>query len=303
LGFTVILLELCGSHLLRVEVADASPTCFQNPTAASGAAEQETIVDKTPDELVRALPELAGLEPAQGQEILPVVLKKVGENVEAYFRNFLSTTALEETVQQRLRLDGNVEETFRQEYRYLVVTHPGNGPMDWDEYRADKEGRPVGTTAQGGALLTARFFYVPIYLHSQYQEDSDFSYLGQQNVDGHKCHVIAFAQSPDTARLKVTLTEGLVSYKVFLQGLAWIDATSYQIIRMYTELLPDLSVRAIKKQTTEVTFGEVHFKRIDVSFWLPREVVVNTDWSGRKFRNYHRYSGYQLYSSETKLIY
>jgi hypothetical protein len=299
----VILLELCGSHLLRVAVANASPTRFQNPTAAGGAAEPETIVDKTPAELVRALPELTGLEPAQSQEILPVVLKKAGENAEAYFRNLLSTTALEETVQQRLRLDGTVDETSKHEYRYLVLTHPGNGPMNWDEYRTDKEGRPVVTTAPSGTLLTARLFYVPIYLHPRYQEDSGFSYLGQQNVNGHKCHVIAFAQSPATARLKVTLTEGAVSYEVLMQGLAWIDATSYQIIRMYTELLPDQPVRGIKDQTTEVTFDEVHFKGTDATFWLPREVVVNTDWSGRKFRNYHRYSGYQLYSSETKLIF
>lgn len=285
-------------------VAAGSPSIhIQNPTAAGGAGGPATLVDKTSDELVRALPELAGLEPAESQEILPVILKKAGENAEAYFRNMVSTSALEETVQQRLRLDGKVDETYKQKFHYLVVTHPKSGPLQLEEYRTDKKGRPAGNKVLSGTVLTLRFVYAPVYLHPEYQEESNFNYLGRQTVEGHPCYVVAFAQRPAAARLWMQLTEGSLTYGVLLQGLAWIDMSGYQIVRMYTELLPDLTVRDIKEQTTEITFGEVHFREIDVTFWLPREVVVYTDWSGRKFRNYHRYSDYKLYSSQTKLIY
>jgi hypothetical protein len=275
----------------------------QNPPSAADATSPARLVDESPTELVKSMPELSGLQPAANQTNLPLILKKVGENVEAYFRNYVSTTAQEDTVQQRLQMDGQVEETFKNEYRYLVITHPGNGSTDWDEYRTDKDGKPAGTNGPSGALLTARFAYVPIYLDSKYQEETDFSYVGQQVVDGHQCQVIAFSQWPPTARLFVTLTDGSLSYKAFVQGLAWIDATSYQIIRMYTELLPDPVEIAVKQQTTDVTFEEVHFPGINTVLWLPRDVVVNTNWAGRRFRNLHHYSDYKLYASQTKMIF
>ena len=294
---------LFGPHRLVDAPPWHAPIKNQGPQKAPAGNGQATIVDKTPAELLQALPELAGLEPATSQEILPEILKKVGESVEAYFHNVVSTRALEETIQERLGLNGTVEETFKQTFRYLVIPHPEKGPLDLEEYRTDEESHPASGTLRSGTVLTARFVYVPVYLHPVYQDDSDFSYLGQQTVEGRKCYVVAFAQVPETAHLRAWLTVGTLSYQVFLQGLVWIDQTSFRIIRMYMELLPDATARKIKEHTTEVTFGEVRFKGIDVVSWLPREVEVHIDWEGRKYRNYHRYSDYQLYASQTKIIY
>jgi hypothetical protein len=294
---------LSGPGCCSGVAAGSSSIRFQDPAAAGNAGGPATMVDKTPDELVHAVPQLAGLEPAASQEILPDILKRVGENVEAYFRNMVSTSALEETARQRLRLDGKVENTVKQKFRYLVIARTSGEGLNLEEYRTDKKGRPVGQKRRVGTVLSHGFAYMPLYLHPRHQPGSAFKYLGEQIVEGHRTLVIAFAQRPETAQLRVELRERSASYRVLVQGLAWIDATSYQIIRMYTELLPDLMVRSIKAQSTEASFGEVHFKGIDIVFWLPREVVVNMDWGGWKFRNYHRYSGYQLYSSQTKLIY
>lgn len=155
----MIALPVLGSRS-RLDAATSSVS-FQNSATADEVTGPETIVDKTPDELIRAMPELAGLEPAFGEKILPGILKRVGENVRAYFRNYLSTSAQEETVQERLRSDGQVEDTFKQEHRYFVVTHPGNGPADWGEYRTDNEGKPADTNVERNAVLTSRFCVYP----------------------------------------------------------------------------------------------------------------------------------------------
>jgi hypothetical protein len=54
---------------------------------------------------------------------------------------------------------------------------------------------------------------------------------------------------------------------------------------LHMELLPDATVRTVKEHTTEVTYSEVRFKGIEAVLWLPREVVVHTDWAGKKYRN------------------
>jgi len=294
---------LFGAHCLVEPAPGYWLAKDQEPQKAPAGEGQATIVDMTPEELVQTLPELAGLEPATRPEILPKILKKVGENVETYFHSVVSTRALEDTIQERLGLNGNAEETFKQRFWYLVIPHPEKGPLELEEYRTDDESRPANRTLVGGTVLTEGFVYCPVYLHPTYQEDSDFSYLGQQNVESRRCHVVAFAQVPQTARLRAQLTAGPLSYKFLLQGLVWIDTTSFRIIRMYMELLPDTKAREIKQHTTEVTFGEVRFKGIDVVSWLPREVEVHIDWEGRKYRNYHRYSDYQLYAAQTNIIY
>ena len=299
----VVSVLLFGPHRLVDAAPGHWPIKNQESQRAAAGNGQATIVDKTPAELIQALPELAGLEPAASQKMLQEILKKVGANVEAYFHSVVSTSALEETIQERLGLNGTVEETFKQTFRYLIIPHPEKGPLDLEEYRTDEKSHPASGTLRTGTVLTARFVYVPVYLHPVYQEDSDFNYVGQQTVEGRKCYVVAFAQVPETAHLRARLTAGLFSYEVLLQGLVWIDATSFQIIRIYMELLPDSTARNVKEYSTEVTFGELRFKGIDVVSWFPRQVVVHIDWEGRKYRNYHRYSDYQLYGSQTKIIY
>jgi hypothetical protein len=129
--------------------------------------------------------------------------------------------------------------------------------------------------------------------------------MGQQTVTGHKCYVVAFAQIPEAAHLRAQLNDGPVSHSVLLQGLVWADATSFQIIRMYTQLLPYASGSNVREFNTDVTYGEVRFPGVDVVLWLPREVVVDIDWGSknRRYRNYHHYSNYQLYASQSKIIY
>jgi hypothetical protein len=46
------------------------------------------IADWSSAEVIRWVPELKGFEPAESQEALPAILNKVGQNVEAFFRNF-----------------------------------------------------------------------------------------------------------------------------------------------------------------------------------------------------------------------
>ena len=294
-----------GPHRLATAASANSLRDNQEPQGVHAPAGQATIIDKTPAELVQALPQLAGLEPAASQEVLPEILEKIGANVEAYFRSVLSTCAQEETIQQRLGTDAGVEKSVKQTFRYLVVANPEKGPLHLEEYRTDEKGLTAGGSLLTSTVLTERFVYLPVYLHPRYQDDSDFSYVGRQTVTGHKCYVVAFAQIPEAAHLWAQLNEGPVSHSVLLQGLVWADAASFQIIRMFTQLLPVATECKVREFNTDVTFDEVRFPGIDVVVWLPRQVVVDIDWGtkNRRYRNYHHYSNYRLYAAQSRIIY
>jgi len=86
-------------------------------------------------------------------------------------------------------------------------------------------------------------------------------------------------------------SEGTTTYT---QGIAWIDAESYQITRISTDLLTPLPQVKLMKETTEINFNQVHFKRPPLAFWLPDVVTVTLDWNGKILRNQHAYSDFLL---------
>ncbi len=85
-----------------------------------------------------------------------------------------------------------------------------------------------------------------------------------------------------------------------VQGVAWIDELSFQIVRLRTGLLAPPPGAGLKQQTTDIRFEEVRFEKLPAGLWLPHEVVVTMDWKGEIFRNRHRYSDFKLFSVETK---
>jgi hypothetical protein len=89
--------------------------------------------------------------------------------------------------------------------------------------------------------------------------------------------------------------KGQTSYTTLSQGLAWVDAATFQIVRIHTELLAPLPELRLDKQTIDVDFHEVHFTHLNQTVWLPNEVLVSLDWNGKRLRNRHEYSDYKVF--------
>jgi hypothetical protein len=284
--------------------AAAGAACWQlrDPGELQRYANVRPIVDWTPDELARAVPELKRLEPAQGQQELPLILQRVGENVEALFRNFPNTSSLERVTQRRWRGEGWSGAEISQRFHYLVLARPGETALGLDEYRTDAKGKQAGLPGLvRGFLLTQGFVSTAIYFHPLEQSGSAFRYLGRQMMHKRQTYVVAFAQRPATARVTGQTTIGEKSVAILVQGVAWIDPASFQIVRLRTDLLAPREDIGLKRQTTEVDFGEVRFSSVAARLWLPRQVAVKQEWKDWTFYNLHRYSAFKLFKVEAKI--
>ena len=251
------------------------------------------------DYLHRPPPDLKGLEPATDQGQLDSILDGVGKTVAEFFRNFPNTTSLEQIHQEKLGRKLKVGAALDQKFHYLCFTPAKAWGPGFDEYRADMLGRrtlPQGT--QDGYMLTSGFASASLFFHPTYQSQAAFRYLGRQKVNGRDTYVIAFAQQPGKARLSGAFNFGQISMTTFSQGLAWVDSESYEITRLRTDLLMPLSEAKLERATTEIAFGEVHFKGIGKGFSVPRQVTVTVDWNGKHLQNEHRYSEFKLFNVE-----
>ena len=268
--------------------------------AQAAYAKAKTDVDEPIDYLNRTIPELKGLEPASSQQPLDAILVAVGKNVAEFFRRLPNTTSLEQIHQEKLK-NGKVIDAQDQSFHYLCLTQEeGGGPVT-NEHRADLSGNesvPQGT--QEGYMLTLGFVGVPLIFHPIYQPESAFRYLGRQKMDGHDTYVIAFAQRPAKARFTGIFKSGSTAVTTLSQGVAWIDAENYRVVRLRTDLLKPLPEVRLKRKTTEIDYGETRFKETAEAFWLPQEVTVTVDWNNRVLRNMHRYSDFKLFNVDVK---
>jgi hypothetical protein len=115
-------------------------------------------------------------------------------------------------------------------------------------------------------------------------------------VNDRESFVVSFAQQPAKARLAGAFKLNGTPSITFTQGLAWIDAETYQIVRVRSDLLTPLPQVRLERQTTEIDFGAVQFKKISQEFWLPQRVSVAVDWNGKHLRNEHQYSDFKLFN-------
>lgn len=264
-------------------------------------SEVQSVVSQPMSSLLKAVPELQGLQPAASQQDLVLILQKTGENVKSFFETFQNTASMEQIREERLAKDGKVKDSLNQKFQYLLLTRPEKWGLGLEEFRTNAHGdRTAPTGLESGLMVTSGFASASLVFHPEYQSGATFRYLGQQTVKGRSCYVVAFAQSPAKAQMVERFNTDDGSVLVLFQGLAWIDAENFRIVRLRTDLLQPQTKIRLQRQTTEINYDPVQFKQIVSALWLPSEVAVTLQWAGKTYHNEHRYSDFRLFNTQTQ---
>jgi hypothetical protein len=133
------------------------------------------------------------------------------------------------------------------------------------------------------------------------RSESNFHYLGAQKMEGHATYVIAFAQRPAQVRKPSLLDTGSDTIPLLYQGLAWIDAHDFHMVRLRTDLLAPLPELSLIRLTSNIEYRQVHIPDLADPLWLPQEVEVLWQSSHHDEGEVHRYSRYQLFRATAKI--
>jgi hypothetical protein len=121
-------------------------------------------------------------------------------------------------------------------------------------------------------------------------------------MDGHQTRVVAFAEKPGSVRLPGRIGYEDKTFPIFLQGVAWMDATDFRIVRLRTDvLLPPPGV-PLRQLTADIQFAETRIAEIPSPLWLSSEVVITTNLGGTVLRESHTYSDYRLFRTQSKIV-
>jgi hypothetical protein len=265
-------------------------------------ANARPYIEDPVEQLVDRIPELKALQPAQDQQALLMILGKTAVNVDQFFRDAVDLLANEEITREKLSAKGATKSRQSLRYNYLILLHRDESAFSLEEYRTDVDGNRVDLRPDKGYSITSGFALNCIHFASRRQSDSTFRYLGDEMIGARNTYVVAFAQRPGRAKFTGMVGGPWGSVVIMVQGIAWVDKNTFQLVRLRTDLLAPRGDIGLERQTTEENFTEVQLADIPSHLSLPSDVSVYAVFNGKIFRNEHHYTDYQRYRVSVKIV-
>lgn len=260
--------------------------------AVTAASAQHLYIEATREELARAVPELAALQPASDADKLDELLRSAAATLNTSLDLFADVSAAERI--NEMRFDGGVAASDRVEnYRYGIKPTLDGREQLFTEFRIDPK---TGATARPPGLIRfltlGHFMQTLSYFMPQYLSRSTFRYLGTVG----NFSVLAFAQKAGEKlpRGHIVVATGAAP----LQGLAWLDSSN-RIVRLRTDLMGAVEGLPLQTAATDISFAAVTFMPGAHVFWLPRLVTVDARFAGGEFHSIHRFFDYRSESQGT----
>jgi hypothetical protein len=182
----------------------------------------------------------------------------------------------------------------------LTIIRPERGVV---EFRTDARGQRISYSPAspnrplGVGFATMWLIFIPDKLH-----ESRFRYLGQQSIDRHKTYLLAFAQIPEKVGMRAVIDDSSGQCSTPLQGVAWIDQSTFQIVRVLTDLLSPLPLIQLYQLRSVLTYDSVKIPGLKLSLWLPRKVETTWQTAAQAGEETHRYSHYRLFKSTVRIL-
>jgi hypothetical protein len=131
-------------------------------------------------------------------------------------------------------------------------------------------------------------------------KDFEMKCEGLSRATGDFAWQVYFRQSADReSRIRRYRMGGHV-FPIALKGRAWIDANTFQVVRLETdlrELHPELRLNS---EHLVMQYGPIKFKSREEELWLPSSADYYAVLRGQRFHRRHSFTNYILFSIEDK---
>lgn len=227
---------------------------------------------------------------------LPAVLAGVSERTKEFVANLQKFSATEHVEHYAINFNGRRLPPQSRTFEYIaVVNNNDSGLFSLDEYRngsLDRSRFPGGIATEGVPAVALLF-------HPLLASDYNFKCEGLGNRKGRPAWQVYFIQRND----RPSRIGGYRTFNGFypfdLKGRAWIDAATYQVLGLESELVKPITAVGLKKQLEIINYGSVSFHSHKQQLWLPQSVEVYFDGRERRFYRTLTFSDFKIFTVDT----
>jgi hypothetical protein len=227
---------------------------------------------------------------------LPVVLHGVGERLTQLVSNLEKFSATEHIEHFRVDNSGvlRARETRSFEYVVLVLQNPVQG-FQLDEYRNGSTD-PRQFPAQ---IATEALPVMALIFHPLMVSDFKLTCEGLGEWAGRPAWQVRFEQRQDRPNRIRYYKINDNYYPVGLKGRAWIDAGTYQVLRLETDLIQPVKGIELARERLSIEYAQVQFHSHDLQLWLPKTAELYWERHGRQYFRLHEFSDFKIFSVDT----
>src|SRR6267378_83699 len=230
---------------------------------------------------------------------LDEVIQKAEKRVEEFVGNLDRYTATESLIHEPINKWGLASSRETRKFDYLAsIEEVRQGYFNFEEFRNSHTSQPDFPDGVATLGLPA----LALIFHPRHSGNYEMHCEGLARRNGRIAWQVYFRQRADKPNTIRSFRMGYESpsHPVALKGRAWIDAESYQIVRLETDLVAPLPEIRLVSDRTAIEYGPVHFRERNVDMWLPNSAEVYSDWRGRRFHRRHSFSNYLLFAVDEK---
>jgi hypothetical protein len=227
---------------------------------------------------------------------LPEILKKTGERMTEFVANLDKFSATEQVEHFKIDAAGARGSPALRSFDYVALISRNHfGFFQLDEYRNGSEDPaqfPAGIATVGLPAMALIF-------HPILAPDFDFKCEGLGQWEGRPAWQIHFAQRPDRpARIRQYVIQKN-SYPVPIEGRAWIDPGTDQVVRLESELIKPIPEIKLSKERLSIEYGSVEFHSNGQKLWLPKVAELYVERMGARYYRRHTFSNFKLFTVAT----
>jgi Flp pilus assembly protein TadD len=225
------------------------------------------------------------------------VLAHAERRVRTQMRNFEKFAATEHIDHQEIDRYGRPGPVKSREFSYIVFVHPYHK----DSFYIEEE-RNAGRGDQSfpTSLATVGLNNLGVSVLQPAERDNlSFRCEGLANVSTRAAWQIRFEENKGvTEGLRVWRRDGKL-YHIPLKGRVWISSTSYDVLRVETDLREPMEALTLTRDHLRVDYGPVKFRTADTTLWLPLSAEMYMELRGRRYHHTHALSDYLLFEVDT----
>ena len=201
-----------------------------------------------------------------------------------------ATETLDHEVVDRFGLTAKHESRHYSYVESLMEVKPGMYRVE--EYRDGTMGLDVFPEHLASLGLGS----MVLIFHPVYRDEYEMTCEGQTHWHDRSVWQVHFKQRKDKPARMREYNVGKNVYSVGLRGRAWIDAGTFQVVSIETDLVSPVPQIRLAAEHISIDYEPVQFRKKHEELWLPQNAELFFDLNGRRIHRRHHFDDYRLFS-------